>query len=122
VNVIRLTSPQGRVLWERRFPQGSSRTSYRLPALGLPVRISDPNGKPVMQFAHVPSRGILRGDERIVTPAQFAAAREGYCTASRQDRAAALAVGFVLVALATLFTHRWLRARRSRDPYNRGYR
>jgi hypothetical protein len=72
--------------------------------------------------ASIPATGILRGDGRVVTPAEFAAARGGYCGAARKDRAAALAVGFVFVVLAMVFTHRWLRARRSRDPFDRPYR
>jgi len=41
---------------------------------------------------------------------------------ARWTRAAALAVAFAFLVLALLFVHRWLRARRSRDPYDRAYR
>jgi hypothetical protein len=75
-----------------------------------------------MQLTGIPASGIVRGDGRRVTPAEFEEGRSGYCGAVRQDRAAALAVGFAFLVLAGLFATRWLRAKRSRDPYDRPYR
>jgi len=87
-----------------------------------PFLVRDLDGDPVFEATRIPARGILRGDGEIVTAAQFLDGRDGYCSSARQDRAAALAVAFAFLVLALLFVHRWLRARRSRDPYDRAYR
>jgi hypothetical protein len=122
IEAVRLTSESGRVLWQRRFPGGSTRTAYRVPARPGAF-LSGPDGKPAMRLPAVPpASGILRGDGEVVSAARFADGRDAYCTGSRQDRAAALAVGFALLVLAGLFASRWLRAKRSRDPYDRPYR
>ncbi len=81
--------------------------------------VSGPDGKAAMQLRAVPASGILRGDGRRVTAAEFAAGRGSYCGAARQDRAAALAVGFALLSLLALFGHRWVRAKRTREPFRR---
>lgn len=81
--------------------------------------VSGPDGKAAMRLAEVPATGILRGDGRRLTPREFAAEHGSYCGAARQDRAAALAVGFVLLTLLALFGHRWLRAKRTREPFRR---
>jgi hypothetical protein len=121
IDAVRLTSESGRVLWQRRFPGGSTRTAYRIPARPGAF-LSGPDGKPAMQLTAIPSTGIIRGDGRRVTPAEFEEGNRHYCGAVRQDRAAAFAVGFALLVLAGLYATRWLRAKRSRDPYDRPYR
>lgn len=133
VTSVRLTTPSGRTLW-RIDSKGSARTTYRagstppgfrtvVPFRGLApqVRVSGPTGKPVMQLAHVPASGILRADGARVTAAEFARSRSGYCTGVRQARGVAYALTFVFAVLALLFASRWLRARRSRDPYQRAW-
>ena len=127
VRHVRLTTTDGRVLWQQRFPEGTTRDRFRVPVrlpAGDAIRVSDPDGRPAMELtaASVPSTGILRGDGRRVSAAEFEAARGGYCGAARKDRAAALAVGFVFLGLGLVFAHRWLRAKRSRDPFDRPYR
>jgi len=127
VRLVRLTTADGRVVWRRRFADGTTRTTFRVPVElppGEPIRVSDPDGQPAMQLtaASIPATGILRGDGRRVSAAEFEAARSGYCGAARKDRAAALAVGFVFLGLGLVFAHRWLRSRRSRDPFDRPYR
>jgi hypothetical protein len=100
---------------------GTEKT-VRMPGRRPPFTVKDLDGQPVMHVTRIPARGILRGDGRIVTAAQLLDGRDGYCSAARSDRAAALAVAFAFLGLALLFVHRWLRARRSRDPYDRAYR
>lgn len=132
VTDVKLTRADGRPLWEIRSARGSALTTFRagevppgfrevVPFRGLaPVmRVSGPDGKPAMELTRPPRTGILRGDGARVTAAGFAAGRSDYCGARRRDRAAALAVGFVFLVLALLFGQRWLRARRSKDPYRR---
>jgi hypothetical protein len=123
VTAVTVTAPSGRVLWRRRFPGGTTRERVPLPRLEPPFRVSGPDGgEPVLEVDRVPAQGILRGDGRLVSAAEFEAGRDGYCGAARKDRAAALAVGFAFVCLAAVFTTRWLRAKQSRDPYDRPYR
>jgi hypothetical protein len=123
VTEVRVTRPGGKVLYKREFAQPSSQTTFRLPFTPrLPAWISGPDGKPAMQLTAIPSTGIIRGDGRRVTPAEFEEGNRHYCGAVRQDRAAAFAVGFALLVLAGLYATRWLRAKRSRDPYDRPYR
>ena len=127
VRHVRVTTATGRVVWQARFPDGTTRTAFRVPVplpAGEPIRVSDPDGQPAMELttADIPPTGILRGDGRHVTAAEFAAGRSGYCGAARRDRAAALAVGFAFVVLGLVFAQRWLRAKRTRDPFDRPYR
>jgi hypothetical protein len=123
VTAVRLTTPGGRVLWQRTFAPGTTRTTFRVPiSPRLPARVSGPDGKPAMQLVALPTAGLVRGDGRRMTAARFESGRDGYCGAARQDRAAALAVGFAFLVLAAVFAGRWLCARRSRDPYDRAYR
>lgn len=123
VSVVRVTTPGGATVWEKTFPNGSTRSTFRIPFTpNLPVRISDPSGEPAMSLTRIPETGIVRGDGRAMTAARFEEGRNGYCGAARQDRAAAFAVGFVFLVLAAILASRWLRARRSRDPYDRAYR
>jgi len=135
VHQVRLSTPQGRTLWEIHSQQGSTRTAYRVGetppgfrqrvafgGLARTTRVSGPDGKAAMQFSAVPREGIARGDGEIVTATQFAARRSSYCGATRQGRAAALAIGFVFLGLAALFAIRWVRAKQARDPYRRPWR
>lgn len=87
-----------------------------------PFILRTPDGDPAMQVTRIPAAGILRGDGKLVTPAQFLAGRDAYCGARRQDRAAAIAIGFAAAVLLAVAAFRWLRARRSRNPYDRYYR
>jgi hypothetical protein len=87
-----------------------------------PFTVDSPEGDPVMRVTRIPAHGILRGDGRVVTAAQFLDGRDGYCDSARKDRAAAIAMGFAAAVLSVTFGLRWLRARRSRDPYDRAYR
>ena len=109
------------MLWQRLFPQGSARTTYRVPDLPGAV-VSGPDGNPATRLAPVPSQGIRRGDGKLVTAARFADGRDAYCKGAAQGRAAALAVGFVFLGLLGLFLVRWVRAKQSRDPYQRPWR
>jgi hypothetical protein len=134
VTEVRLTAPGGRVLWELRGR--SRRTTYRVgvvpPGFRRVVRfrglgrratvVSGPDGKPELAFTTPPASGILRGDGVRVSAAAFAAGRSSYCSARRQDRAASLAIGFAFFALVFLFATRWLRGRRSGDPFRRPWR
>jgi hypothetical protein len=95
--------------------------TVRLPKR-LPFTVRSLDGEPVMRVTRIPAQGILRGDGRVVTAAQFLDGRDGYCNAARKDRAAAIAIGFAAAVLSVAFGLRWLRARRSRDPYDRAYR
>jgi hypothetical protein len=135
IETVRLSTPAGRTIWEIHSDKGSTETTYDVgktppgftqvtPFRGLaPVtRVDGPDGDPAMSFSDVPKSGILRGDGKLVTPAQFASGRGSYCGAVRQDRAAALAVGFVFLVLLGLFLVRWVRAKQSRDPYRRPWR
>lgn len=123
VSAVRVTTPDGATVWEKTFPKGSTQTAFRIPFTpNLPVQISDPSGEPAMELTRIPETGIVRGDGRAMTAARFEEGRSGYCGAVRQDRAAALAIGFAFLVLAAIFASRWLRARRSRDPYDRAYR
>lgn len=132
VTDVELTRVDGRPLWAIRSARGSTRTRYRVgtvppgfrqvvPFRGLAptMRVSGPDGKPAMELSRAPATGILRGDGTRVSAKRFAAGAPSYCHSRRQDRAASLAVGFALLVLALLFVHRWLRARRSKDPYKR---
>jgi hypothetical protein len=122
VTELRLTTPGGAVLYKRSFAP-TPQTTFRLPSTPrLPAWVGGPDGKPVMKLTHIPSSGILRGDGVRVTPAEFEAGRDAYCGSVQQDRAAAYAVGFVFLVIAGLFMTRWLRAKRSRDPYQRAWR
>ncbi len=120
---MRVTTPAGRVLWQRDFPHGTTQTTFPVPiSPRLPVWVSGPDGHPAMRLGAVPAKGVVRGDGMRMTAARFEHGRAGYCGAARQDRAAALAAGFAFLVLAAVFANRWLRARRSRDPYDRAYR
>lgn len=134
VRTVRLTTPSGRTLWRIDSAKGSTQTTYRVgsrpvgfrtvvPFRGLApqVRVSGLDGKPAMQLSRVPQRGILRGDGARVTAAQFAAGRGSYCTGVRQARGVAFAFTFVVAVLVLVFAGRWLRARRTRDPYRRAW-
>jgi hypothetical protein len=79
-----------------------------------PFTIRDADGNPAMQVTRVPARGILRGDGKLVTAARFADGRDAYCRAKRQDRAAAIAVGFAAAVLVLAY---WVRRRRVRRAY-----
>jgi len=94
----------------------------RLSPRQLPFTVRNLDGEPAMRVTRIPAPGILRGDGRVVTAAQFLDGRDGYCNAARKDRAAAIAIGFAAAVLSVTFGLRWLRARRSRDPYDRAYR
>lgn len=122
VERVRVTAPGGRVLWQRAFAGGTTLTRFHLPALAPPFVVSGPDGRAAMQVDAIPAAGVLRGDGRTMTAARFEAGRDGYCGAARQDRAASLAVGFAVLVLAAVFATRWLRAKRSRDPFDRAYR
>jgi hypothetical protein len=123
VTELRVTTPGGKVLYKREFADPSSQPTFRLPFTPrLPVWISGPDGKPAMQLTAIPPSGIARGDGKVVTPAEFEEGNRDYCGAVRQDRAAAFAVGFAFLVLAGIFVTRWVRARRSRDPFDRFYR
>lgn len=115
---VELTSASGKTLWQRKFANGTTRTAFRVPVRPGAI-VSGPDGGPAMHLQPVPESGIRRGDGRIVSAAAFAAGRDSYCQSRRQDRAAAVAIGFAFVCLALLFVNRWLRSRRSRDPYRR---
>jgi hypothetical protein len=67
-----------------------------------------------MHVTRIPARGILRGDGRTVTAAQVLDGRDAYCSLERQDRAAAVALGFAGVVLALAY---WRRRRRIRRVY-----
>ena len=87
-----------------------------------PFVVRDLDGKPVMRVTRITAHGILRGDGKVVTAARFADGRAAYCSTTRKDRAAAVAVGFAFTVVAFVFGWRWLRTRRSRDPFDRAYR
>jgi hypothetical protein len=79
-----------------------------------PFTVDDLSGRPVMRVTRIPARGILRGDGRVVTAAQFLDGRDGYCKAGREDRAAAIAFGVAAAFLVLLYG---LRRRRVRGAY-----
>ena len=63
VTAVRLTTPGGRVLWQRSFSPGTTQTTFRVPiSPRLPVRVSGHDGEPAMQLVAVPEAGIVRGD------------------------------------------------------------
>jgi hypothetical protein len=123
VTEVRVTTPGGDVLYRRTFSPATTRTTFRLPSTPrLPAWVGGPDGKAVMKLTHIPSSGIVRGDGKQVTPAGFEEGRDAYCGSVQQDRAAGFAVAFAFLVLAGLFMTRWLRAKRSRDPYDRAWR
>ena len=121
IDSVRLTNDAGRVLWQRRFPGGTNRTTFRVPKLAGAV-VSGPDGKPAMRLAGVPATGIRRGDGKLVSAAGFADGRDAYCKGAARQRAAAIAIGFVFLGLLALFLVRWVRARQTRDPYKRPWK
>jgi hypothetical protein len=90
------------------------RVVVRHPDARVPFTVRTLDGDPALRVIRIPARGILRGDGRVVTAAQFLDGRDGYCSASRQDRAAALAAGFAGAVLVVAYL---LRRRRLRRAY-----
>jgi hypothetical protein len=121
LEVVRLTAGDGRVLWQKRFPQGTTRSVFHVPRLAGAI-VSGPDGDPAMRLEPVPAQGIRRGDGERVTAAGFAGGRDSYCKGAARQRAAALAIGFVFLGLLALFLVRWVRAKQTRDPYQRPWK
>jgi hypothetical protein len=84
----------------------------RHPDATPPFTVRNLDGDPAMRVTRIPAQGILRGDGRVVTAAQFLDGRDGYCNGVRQDQAAAIAAAFAGIVLVSAYLVRRRRIRR----------